>query len=1476
MTKRRKKNNGAATATNVTGRRRKACKRERPMTVQCDNLADQQAHEEDAENREDAQDREEASEKKRPRRARKRANRRVQKEIDDAAPSPDPDSAPSHAPSSAPSSALNTDASIVAASSKPQVEQQQQQQQQQRRFATSALFSAWIGQQSSQQSSEEQSRLVGGEQSKRRRERGHLVSSEPVRKRVRLDTAGAMLQRNTPEWTRHLEKVKGLLDAIDDKVCARLTSHLTDSFSQVFRYVHETVMTMRPLRTVQRKFLHQQRIVECVFLPPSNNGNPLPPRIAKQRQLTYSNEIYIRVEYSVHAECKSEDDERSAQEGVRAEGERISHDDRFFCATPCHSDTSEPVHLGTIPQMVRAAGCLQHTGDAISDPDPHKSFPGFFIVSGTPKVMAPVERLRNNHAFLFDDTQAGFKFVEFRAAHHAKPHRSTSTFLLKMNRFHAKRPDQSHRIMVEVPFVDDAFPLLVLYMALGWHSDDIVAAIRLVAGEHFYDDFLPYIEIMLHGHNGCVSQRDALLSISQFAHKTEPQAGKRITFALQTLRNEFMPQLGFHDDVNVDKGLVLSEMVWRLLMFVTGRMSESDRDDIKYKAFDSAATMIANLFRQLVRITTRKSSRTHAEIIEKNKQIDVNRTFHNRNTTPRMISCFSSGDWSAKKSANNKRTNITQAMLQMNEQAKLSHLLRIGSVGSTDCKNDKRRDIPAGAFGRLCPSETPEGSTCGLVKHMSIGAQISSGSSHTALARIMFSKFPFVPLYEWRRIQDGTAVAQPGVERMVRRPQTREVLPSRKRKRHSGSASTSSSSHPPVGEVPLTLSRESAAAKGAAGGRHCEQREHEQQWIKVFFNGVWLCWIPRSSGADFVADVRKLRRSMSIGRHTSVTPLPGIGEIRVSTVRGRICRPLATWEAIASPPERLPNAAQYTLSSLLMRGLAEYVDADEEETLSIAQSAEEFLAAEPGTFTHCQISQDHMFSASVAFIPFAPHNQCCRNTYQAAMGKQAQQVWATRPRGHRSSYALDYGQRPLLHTRTARQLGMNKVHSGTNLRIAILCYEGLNIEDSVILKKSLVERGAYISSETKRHKEEQKKHGSSNNCEFFQLPRHEHTKCAQVADYSCLDQDGLISSNTLVTEDCIVIGKTAPNHSIPRSANASVPESMKANSATSKRRDISVALSKGENGVVVQTMMTHGRNPNLRTATTLVRMRRHPEIGDKFSSRHGQKGTAGYVMPDEDMPFNRHGSVDIIINPHCIPSRKTVGHLAEAIVSVAGLLDDQIPLEVRSIGTDMTLTIENSMRVLRAFGLAPSGKERFQNGRTGEMIEGRVYTGLIHYQRLKHMVGDKKHARGPRGPRQIVTRQPREGRKSEGGLRHGHMEGDVLCTHGAAHMHRERLISFSDEFNMMFCEQCGFAGEYNPAQSYYFCRYCQKSDTLCHVAIPYAFKLEIQEMMSDGIAMRLKLKCADKDASIWCPESKPNHPQLYRFHGKPVKHSFAS
>merc|ERR1712125_27104 len=391
---------------------------------------------------------------------------------------------------------------------------------------------------------------------------------------------------------------------------------------------------------------------------------------------------------------------------------------------------------------------------------------------------------------------------------------------------------------------------------------------------------------------------------------------------------------------------------------------------------------------------------------------------------------------------------------------------------------------------------------------------------------------------------------------------------------------------------------------------------------------------------------------------------------------------------------------------------------------------------------------------------------------------------------------------------------------GVNTIVFIMCYTGYNQEDSIMLNQSSVDRGFMRAVSYRCYATEEAK-VAAKMIDTFQRPQEYRTAGMRKGDYSKLDHDGLTQPGTRVLGDDILVGKTTPLD-IAREGPEDVPKY--------DRRDASVVMRTAEVGVVDNVMLSVNE-PGYKFTKVRVRTLKIPEVGDKFASRHGQKGTLGIMYRQEDMPFTQFGiTPDIIMNPHAIPSRMTIGHLVEQLTGKVGAL-----VGCQGDATPFTrVTVKDISGRLHDMGFQRFGNERVFNGHTGRSLTNKIFCGPVYYQRLKHMVSDKVQARS-RGPVTSLVRQPSEGRAKEGGLRFGEMERDCQIAHGAAKFLKERLFDVSDASRIHVCDTCGLFAIAKLKSNTFECRLCKDKAQISQVCMPYAAKLMVQELMTMNI-----------------------------------------
>lgn len=592
--------------------------------------------------------------------------------------------------------------------------------------------------------------------------------------------------------------------------------------------------------------------------------------------------------------------------------------------------------------------------------------------------------------------------------------------------------------------------------------------------------------------------------------------------------------------------------------------------------------------------------------------------------------------------------------------------------------------------------------------------------------------------------------------------------------------------------------------------------------------------------AHFLNSFRRLRRSGRVSEFISVFINHHHSTINVATDEGRICRPLIV---VAGSKSRVTKRYLTSLrqgsmdfDDFLARGLVEYLDVNEENDSNIAMYERNLSP----TSTHLEIEPFTILGAVAGLIPYPHHNQSPRNTYQCAMGKQAIGFIASNQflRIDTLLYLMVYPQKPLCKTRTIELTGYDKLPAGQNAIVAVMSYSGYDIEDALVLNKGSVDRGFGRCQVLRKYPVVLKTYANGSK---DTIPGPNLENGVPVSKHALLNQDGLAAVGEKVSSGEVCVNKFVPDNT--QSSGLSENSSQAAGPAgtsTMRRNMLPQPLTYRlpVPSYVSQVALHH----NTQTGTTLIKVQtrqtRVPEVGDKFSSRHGQKGVVGIIAEQVDMPFSDTGIVpDIIMNPHGFPSRMTVGKMLELVAGKSAVLTGKFNYGTAFGGT----RLEYMSRCLIEHGYSYDGKDYLTSGITGEPLPAYVFKGPIYYQKLKHMVMDKMHSRS-RGPRAILTRQPTEGRSRDGGLRLGEMERDCLIAYGASQLLRERLMLSSDKHTVEVCLKCGFMC---------FNRTCQRCERagetidsegksgVVKMVLPYAFRLLQAELVSMNVDTRI-------------------------------------
>ena len=607
--------------------------------------------------------------------------------------------------------------------------------------------------------------------------------------------------------------------------------------------------------------------------------------------------------------------------------------------------------------------------------------------------------------------------------------------------------------------------------------------------------------------------------------------------------------------------------------------------------------------------------------------------------------------------------------------------------------------------------------------------------------------------------------------------------------------------------------------------------EGEAQLGKVYFNGDLIG--THEAPVDLVTEIRQRRRKNMISNVVNVRYDDSLNDVIINSDPGRIRRPLLVVgrNNRLSIKERDIDSIQQGKSEwedLLKKGLVEYIDAEEEENCLIALNEDDLVRnKKTHKYSHMEVDPLTILGVATSNVPFPEHNSSPRCTMGAGMSKQSlglgQANYRIRPdtRGH----LLHYAQRPMLQTEAMKYNTLRTRPAGQNMVVAVMSYHGYNMEDALIFNQGSIDRGIGRSTFVRTYMSEERRYPGGQEDRFV-IPGPDVRGARSEEAYFYLEEDGLIYPEIDLNGKEVLIGKTSPPRFLAEPTDFLSPQ---------KVRESSLTVRHGEKGTVDSVMLSETENGS-RIARIRVRDQRVPEMGDKFASRHGQKGVIGHLVPAEGMPFTEQGiTPDLIINPHAIPSRMTVAHVLEMIGGKVG------SMEGRAVdGSAFSGEKENDLRTsLAEFGFRHSGREVLYDGQTGRRIDAEIFIGVIYYQKLHHMVSGKMHARS-RGPVQLLTRQPTEGRARMGGLRFGEMERDCLIAHGAAMVIKDRLLDESDKTVQFVDSQSGHIGYLD--RRGVLSSPMGDNTSIYPVTMSYAFKLLLEELKSLGIAARLRLE----------------------------------
>jgi DNA-directed RNA polymerase subunit B' len=581
--------------------------------------------------------------------------------------------------------------------------------------------------------------------------------------------------------------------------------------------------------------------------------------------------------------------------------------------------------------------------------------------------------------------------------------------------------------------------------------------------------------------------------------------------------------------------------------------------------------------------------------------------------------------------------------------------------------------------------------------------------------------------------------------------------------------------------------------------------------------------------ADFTEQIISDRRLGKISSEVNVLFIEREDKVVIETSRGRTVRPLIVVKegksTLTEKHLQQLDKNEISWSDLIKQGVVEYLDSTEEESALVAFTEEEITPEH----THLEISPIATVGLTTSMVPFGNYNQGVRLNQGAKNQKQSIGFYAANflVRLDMDVNLLHYPQNPIVKSVMHDVSDYGKHPAGQNVILAVMSYKGYNMEDSIVINKGSIDRGMGRSTYFRPVVAEELRY-SGGLMDDIKIPDKEVRGYRSEHDYRFLEEDGIIYTEAKLNEGDVIIGKVSP----PRFLSSSDEYTL----AGDTRRESSLALKHGEKGIVDFVSITESEEGN-KLIQVRLREQRIPEIGDKFTSRHGQKGVISIVVPEQDVPFTSNGlRPDIIFSPHGIPSRMTVAHMLELLSGKIGCLGGRY--------IDATMFESEKEDALRkellTFGFREDGCETMYNGITGEQYTVQIFIGNMYYLKLRHMVANKIHSRA-RGPIQLLTRQPTEGRAKEGGLRLGEMEKDTFVAHGASLTLKERFDP--DKVVIPICERSGLVGYYDAKRNNRAISPIHDEDSeMSDIEISYAFKLLLDEFKALGIYPKIKLR----------------------------------
>jgi len=1017
-----------------------------------------------------------------------------------------------------------------------------------------------------------------------------------------------------------------------------------------------------------------------------------------------------------------------------ARNRNISYDGTIFATIRINNletnqiSVYDQISIGKIPVMIRSDICnLSHYNNEISECS--NDHGGYFIIKGKERVLVSQLRRAYNKVYVEHNPEEKYDYTaEIRSMTSGG---NSILIQLKYNNI-------TGELMFSLPYIKTLIPAGVVFRALNVSESDMLSYVRIKKPDHV-------IRILKKQFNIQNNSEEAIQCISNYMNDETKCADYVKTIFLNELfcHIEYKAEVQNHKYKENDekalqhiKAAHCGYMIKKLIETTLNIRAIDDKDSLSNKRLDSTSSLLGFLFQ----ILFKQFVKTITNQLKMKKNPDPITTIRSINSiTHGFNMSFMTGNWNVQKNSSFTRVGVSQVLSCHNYGARLSHLRRIMLPIGKKGKNSNVRQLHSSHFSFICPYETPEGDTVGIVSNLTLCTKTSTYSDNNEKT-----------------------------SRLIR-------------------------------QITATL-----------------QKDPRNQDTLILMNGVIVA--ESINCYEFVQTFNKFRQSDLVDWSTSMVWLREEREIHIQTDEGRFLRPVFLLDSmnrkIKFDPGKFKQAPYFSEKVSDENFVVVFRDAWELEHSVIAMS-ENYLTKFKCDYLEIRPSMT-MMGGMASAIPLSNHSQSPRIAYQAAMGKQAIGIPVEnfQHRYDTTLHVLDTPQKPITRSEMVSVLNFDKMPHGVNAIVAIMTYTGFNQEDSIILNKSSIDRGLFSVTTFKTIIEEERKRGNSD-FDTICVPKSEYRN--PNYDYSLLNENGLIYKlNVWLSKGTVIVGKTR--------TQTGKDENNEKKLITS---DVSVVIRHGEEGYLSSILDTV-TNDGVRIIKIRVRIPRIPQKGDKFASSTAQKGTCGMIYSEYDMPFDESGiTPDIIINPHAIPSRMTINMQIEIAFNLAGC---KLWREMDATPFDHN-NIEQELEKLAAEAGISSYMSTMYCGMTGVKFPQKIFMGPCYYQRLKHMVVDKIHARVA-GPLDTLTHQPVAGRARDGGLKFGEMEKDCMLSHGATRILKECLFDKSDHYTIPICSNCG-AIPNNRSE-------CTCSNSKVELKnMPYATKLLFQELIGMGLKIRI-------------------------------------